>query len=106
MADLIAYSENTCSSESGIPFEQCLKAPADGALKWINIEHTDGNDFSSMVSLLELHHLMVEDMKNRAQLPKFEAFDDTSFLSVQMVRRHAISKEVFTEHLSILIRDQ
>ncbi len=103
MATLFAYNEAGCAVHDALPFAECMGTPGDGMYRWINLEGRDLPDFQAMVGTLDLHPLMVEDMHNQSQLPKFEAFENISFLSIQMVRRHGISKEAFTEHLSILV---
>jgi len=103
MATLIQYNENEYEIKENLSFEDCLNAKVEGRIGWINLDGTETADFSSLISKLELHPLMVEDMHNRAQLPKFESFENIDFLSIQMLKNHGISMATETEHLSILI---
>lgn len=104
MPQIIQYSEAGFSeSQSEQSFAECWALVSDDTLNWINLEGTNDADFDALVATLELHPLMVEDMRSKSQLPKFEVFDDISFMSVQMLQWRPLRGEYFTEHVSIII---
>ncbi|MBS3915134.1 MAG: magnesium/cobalt transporter CorA [Bacteroidetes bacterium] len=104
MSALIEFSETGHQIRADISFQEAWSTNGLSGLKWINISGTSGEDFDNLVQTLDLHPLLVEDLKNKSQLPKFESFDNVSFMSLQMLRRHRITKSTFSEHVSILIR--
>lgn len=106
MPILTQYDENGCSEKKDISIGECLELINRNAVNWINIEGTTGPDFDLLVDTLGIHQLMVEDIRNRSQLPKFEVFNNLSFLSIQMIQRHPATLEVSNEHLSILLQNQ
>lgn len=106
MPELIQFSESDYLDRGEMSMKDCLEAVHPDMINWINLEGTEGPDFDLMVEQLHLHHLMVEDIRNRFQLPKFEHIDHISFLSLQMIHRHPISHEILNEHLSILVGDR
>lgn len=105
MPSVLQYSETGCTETTHTGFADLwTNRPATG-LTWINMEQSETEAFQQLSTTLDLHPLLVEDIHSKAQLPKFEPFDNLSFLSIQMVRTRAITQEIFTEHLSILVGD-
>lgn len=103
MPTLIQYNEKEFAEQSGQTMEACLAAQRQDMVNWISLEGTEGPDFEAKAEHLGLHHLMVEDIRNHRQLPKFEYVEHVSFLSLQMIHRHPVSHEILNEHLSILV---
>jgi magnesium transporter len=105
MVTLIQYSDSEQFEKADISFSEAWAARTPTSLSWINLPGTHDPDFEALTQTLDLHPLLVEDLKNKSQLPKFEAFDNISFMSLQMLRRHSVTKAPFSEHVSILIKE-
>ena len=56
-----------------------------------------------IADLFDIHHLIVEDIMNIEQLPKFERFDDHMFFTTKMLSFNEDEDLIVKEHLSILI---
>lgn len=101
--ELIVYDEGGTTSATCESFHEAWNARRKGALHWIDLGSERTPDFNSVVSELQLHPLMVEDIEHRPALPKFEMFDDLAFLALKMLRIHPISHLHITEHLSVIM---
>jgi magnesium transporter len=103
MPILIKYSEGEQTEIHAPTFMELYQQFDAGCVNWLDIETRSFPDFDEMVKTLNLHPLLVEDISSKAQLPKFEVFDDLGFLSLQMIHRHHITREPYREHVSLLL---
>lgn len=101
--ELIVYEEGGSTSASYESFYEAWTARRSGAMHWIDLGSERIPDFNSLVTELQLHPLMVEDIDHRPALPKFEMFDNLAFLALKMLRIHPISHQHITEHLSVIM---
>jgi magnesium transporter len=73
-------------------------------VSWINIDGL--NDIELMQKLGEifgLHPLLLEDILNTGQRPKFEEFDNCLFLVLKMLRYDAEKQLIISEQLSMVL---
>ncbi|MCC7297699.1 MAG: magnesium/cobalt transporter CorA [Bacteroidia bacterium] len=103
MPDIIQYNDHGYEQ---MPHKACadLTLHNDGTITWLNLEETTGAEFNDLVSYLNLHPLLVEDLRSSLQLPKYELFEDLGYLSLQMIRRNPSTKMIVNEHVSVLIK--
>lgn len=73
-------------------------------VSWINIDGLHDIDLISEIgNLLELHPLMLEDILNTAQRPKFEEFENSLYFAIKMLMYDNKTKKVSAEQLSIVV---
>jgi len=74
---------------------------------WIDINRFDSLDEVNVVKdLLNLHPLILEDILDSKQLPKFEKHQDFIFLTLKILGLSHESHEIMREHFSILLHDK
>ncbi|MBL7812085.1 MAG: magnesium/cobalt transporter CorA [Bacteroidetes bacterium] len=103
MPELIRYSEAELQELRASGFGELYARFEPGCINWLNLETSAIADFELMVNELGLHPLMVEDILSKAQLPKFEMFDQVGFMSLQMIYRHGLTAMPVREHVSLLL---
>lgn len=73
-------------------------------VSWINIDGVhDDKVIQKVGDLFELHPLLLEDIMNTGQRPKFEEFDNCLFIVSKMLRYDKEKKRVVSEQLSMVI---
>lgn len=102
MISALKYSEKSCESFEFKAFSEAWNLVSNTEIVWLNIDSIESAEFTEMCEQLALNPLLIEDLKAKNQLPKFESFENISFLSIQMIRREAKTEKVLREHLSIL----
>lgn len=74
------------------------------SVSWINIDGLhDASIMKEVGEIFDLHPLLLEDIMNTGQRPKFEEFEHTIFFTVKMLRQENQTERINTEQLSIVI---
>ncbi|MFP4490063.1 MAG: magnesium/cobalt transporter CorA [Spirochaetaceae bacterium] len=85
--ELFRFNATTCSEESGkgLPDLQQLK-DRDHVI-WLNLTGVEDSEFLSRFGeQLNIHPIVLEDIQNTVQRPKFEEYGDLDFLVFRMLR--------------------
>ncbi len=61
------------------------------------------NSYAKVKDIFDLHPLLIEDIMNTGQRPKFEEFDNCLFLVLKMLRFDTDSKTIIAEQLSMVV---
>lgn len=103
MINATNYTENAVLESKHQLFEDVWNERVSGAITWINLSSDKIEDFEKMVTILDLHPLMVEDIHHKSPLPKFEMFEELGFLALKMLRLHPLSHQLLVEHVSLIV---
>jgi len=86
--DILAYKENTHTT-------------------WVNVEGLhDVQLISGIGEMFELSSLLLEDIVNTAQRPKWEEYDNCDFIVLKMLRLDATNDVALSEQVSIIITEK
>jgi magnesium transporter len=73
---------------------------------WINIDGLhDHTVMKAIGQTFDLHPLLLEDIMNTGQRPKFEEFENCLFLVLKMLRYDKEKKMIYAEQLSLVLGD-
>ncbi|MCL1980730.1 MAG: magnesium/cobalt transporter CorA [Proteobacteria bacterium] len=102
-ATLHRYTADQCEIFPVTGLDDILSQRGQGALLWV---HCEGLDMIELISSLghhcNVHPLVLEDILNTHQRPKFEQFDDHLFLVVKILRCDN-SLKIRHEQISLLL---
>ncbi len=71
---------------------------------WINVDGINNTEVISAIGkAFDLHPLLQEDVLNTQQKPKIEFYEGTIFVVLKMLDFNPATKEVETEHLSLVL---
>jgi magnesium transporter len=100
---LIRYGPDLHSETEPATVEEALAAGGEAGVEWLNV---DGLHELQVVEAVGarygIHPLILEDVVNTTQRPKFELFDEYVYLVLQMIRYDAESRQIRSEQVSLL----
>ena len=98
------YDENNVVEKQVLEIEECFRLRATPTTTWINI---DGLHDVALVEKLgkefDLHPLILEDVLNTSQRPKFEDFDKTVFIVLKMLSYNGDLQAIESEQVSLIV---
>ena len=103
MFTLTQYSSTDYLVAEELTPSEAFKLVDKSKINWLDIEDTEKVSIDEISDLFDIHHLIVEDIMNIEQLPKFERFDDHMFFTTKMLSFNEDEDLIVKEHLSILI---
>lgn len=103
MFTLTQYSATDYLVAEDLSPSEAFKLVDKSKINWLDIEDTEKVSIDEISELFDIHHLIVEDIMNIEQLPKFERFDDHMFFTTKMLSFNEDEDLIVKEHLSILI---
>ena len=101
---LIDYDQQTFQETTLGKIEDCFKFKDSSTVTWINIDGL--GDLELMTKLGErfgLHPLVLEDILNTNQRPKFEDFDDYIFVVLKMLTYDKTNESIVSEQVSVIL---
>lgn len=100
---LMRYNSATCVEQPLANLAEALAHRGTGELLWVQCEGMDIVDMVEAIGAeLQVHPLVLEDILNTHQRPKFEEFDDYLFFVVKTLRSTDTLK-VEHEQISVLV---
>jgi len=104
LISLIGYNENAFEEKKIVSTEELSTQLRNKNNLWINIEGISDTDLISEVGkIFNLHPLMLEDIVNTAQRPKFEDFGDYIYVVLKMIYFDTQKKEIQAEQVSLVL---
>ncbi|KPK45322.1 MAG: magnesium transporter [Phycisphaerae bacterium SG8_4] len=97
------YDENNVEAKQVSTIEECFPFKATPTVTWINIDGL--HDIEMMEKLgkeFDLHPLILEDVLNTGQRPKFEDFGKNVFIVLKMLSFNAELQVVESEQVSLI----
>lgn len=103
---LIDYSRDTIEEESIESVEEILPYIDKTTVTWLNVEGLGDVDLiASIGHALNIHPLVLEDILNTHQRPKFEEFDNYLYMVLKKLALEGEAFSVSYEQISILVLD-
>jgi magnesium transporter len=101
---LTSYNEEKCSERQIQDLDEILQYQKSNTVTWVMIEGlADINVVEKIGSMFNIHPLVLEDILNTHQRPKFEEYDDYLYI----VLKHLVSEDeafaVTDEQVSLLV---
>jgi len=104
---IIDYAAETFKERSPASVEECFPLKDAPTTTWINV---DGLEDVEKIKVLSkhfgLHSLVVEDIVNTGQRPKFEDFGEYLFVVIKMLSYDEASGEVVAEQVSLILGER
>ncbi len=101
---LIDYNEQQFQEKQITDVEQCFKLRSEPTVTWINIDGIHDVPLIEKVGRgFGLHPLVLEDIANTGQRPKFEDYEDYVFLAFKMLTYDKQLKSLQTENVSLIL---
>tara|TARA_Y100001972_G_scaffold91682_1_gene112256 strand:- start:2293 stop:3318 length:1026 start_codon:yes stop_codon:yes gene_type:complete len=100
---LIQYNEAECLTKEGLSPAKASELLDSQYVNWFDVEITNKVLVEDTAKLFDIHPLMVEDIMQTDQLPKFEVFDKYLFFTTKMLNYVKSEDRIEEEHLSIVL---
>lgn len=100
----IDYDEQNFQEKQVAKIEECFPFKATPTVTWINIDGLHNLEFIEKLGKeFELHPLILEDILNTGQRPKFEDFDKYIFVVLKMLSYDDENQAVQAEQVSLVL---
>ncbi len=97
------YDENHIKEHTCKDIEECFSFLDSNSISWINIDGVhDATLIQKIGSEFNIHPLVLEDIMNTGQRPKFEDFDNYLYFVLKMLYRDN-DNEIQAEQISIIL---
>ncbi|MFH1902306.1 MAG: magnesium/cobalt transporter CorA [Candidatus Omnitrophota bacterium] len=84
--------------------EECFPFKKTPTVTWINIDGLHDLEIINKIGKqFDLHSLVLEDILNTGQRPKYEDFDNHLFIVLKMIMFDVKKNDIFSEQVSILL---
>jgi len=101
---LTIYSPQTYTVKKNAAVEDCLIAPQDNEVIWINVEGLSNvESIKELTKHFEVHPLTLEDILNVEQRPKVEEFEEYIYITLKALLWDDSKKNFLTQQLSIVL---
>ena len=103
---VIDYSKETIEEKNIQSIDEILPYIDKNTISWLNVEGLkDVKLIESIGEILNIHPLVLEDILNAHQRPKFEELDDYLYIVLKKLSRENEKFSVSYEQVSILVLD-
>ena len=100
----IFYNEGSVSEEF-LTEEKLPASAVDGDVNWIDISGLEHRDTIVQTGRrFGVHHLIIEDILNTAQMVKMDNYDDCLFFVLKMLDYNKEDNSITSEHVSIVLK--
>ena len=101
---VIDYDEQSFQEKEASSIEECFQFKTTPTVTWINIDGIHRIDIIEKLGKhFELHPLILEDILNTGQRPKFEDFDKYIFIVLKMLSYDDEKQTVQAEQVSLVL---
>ena len=98
------YDESRCHEAVLDDIEQAAEYRDKPSVSWVNIDGIhDTQMMEAAGRIFDIHQLVLADIMNTRQRPKYEAYDGYVFIVLKMLDMQPNHKEIIAEQISILI---
>jgi magnesium transporter len=103
---VIDYNEETFQEQKLDTVEQCLPFKKKPTVTWLNIDGlNDVETIRKVGETFDLHPLILEDIVNTTQRPKFDDFDKYLFVVIKMLTFDDVKNRIDIEQVSLVLGD-
>lgn len=101
---LTQYNQKEFKKTELTTLNECARLRPSSLNAWINVDGINNTEVISAIGkAFDLHPLLLEDVLNTQQKPKIEFYEGTIFVVLKMLDFNSRTKEVETEHLSLVL---
>lgn len=101
---IIDYNEKKLQEKTVDKIEECFSYKETPSVSWINIDGIHDTEIIKKIGdCYNIHPLVLEDIANTTQRPKFEDFDDYIFLIIKMLFYNDQTNEIKSEQVSLIL---
>jgi magnesium transporter len=97
------YDANHCQEREMEKIEECFILKDRPTVTWINIEGKDVDIIEKIDSCYGIHPLVLEDILNTEQRPKFEDHEDYLFIVLKMIHFDKSVNDIVAEQVSLVV---
>ncbi|HEX9650770.1 MAG TPA: magnesium/cobalt transporter CorA [Cyclobacteriaceae bacterium] len=102
--EVFDYSQNHFEKVTFQNLDELSKLKDSDSVSWINIDGLHDIELMQKIGqIFDLHPLLLEDIMNTSQRPKFEEFDNCIFIVLKMLWLIKDSDSVENEHTSFVV---
>ena len=102
--DIIDYSDTEYQERRAIDIEDCFAYKTTSSITWINIDGIHSPDIAEKIGAhFGIHELVLEDIVNTGQRPKFEESSEYLFVTLKMLYNDHEEGDLRSEHVSVII---
>jgi len=103
-ASFINYNESFYDEGVIEDIGDCLSVLSKGTVTWINVIGVHDIDVIKKIGeQFKIHSLVLEDIANTEQRPKYENYKDYIYIILKMINYNKETGEVITEHVSLIL---
>jgi magnesium transporter len=101
--EVFNYTPESFNKVGSNPLKQIQQLKDTDAILWVNIDGMEDVELIQKIGdHFDLHPLVMEDIFNTSQRPKFEEFDNCFFIAMKMLSCEDAMDEVQVEHISFV----
>lgn len=103
---LIHYSTSEIVDKAFVVLDECVSLIGENTVTWINVDGLDDQEIiGKLGELFSIHSLLLEDMLDTGQRPKFAETDDLIIVILKMLDYDEQSKKLVSEQISLILDD-
>ena len=101
---IIDYSEAEFTESKPSKAEECVSYRGKNTVTWINVDGVhDTGMIEGIGKSFDIHPLVLEDIVNTAQRPRYEDFGDYIFVLIKMIYKNTPKDEIISEQVSLVL---
>jgi magnesium transporter len=101
---IIEYDDTVYSNREVKDFQECRQFPDRDTVTWINVDGIhESTSMEALGKAFGLHPLVLEDVMNAGQRPKYEEYDDCIFVVLKMLDYDPKEEQIVVEQISLVL---
>ncbi|MBN2374175.1 magnesium/cobalt transporter CorA [bacterium] len=101
---ILDYDEKSMSEKEIKTFDECLPFIKTPSITWINIDGLHDIDIIQRIGeIFNIHPLVLEDIVNTGQRPKYEDHENYLFIVLKMLQLEEKEEKIRTEQVSLIL---
>ncbi len=101
---IMDYGPDKLTERSGVPVETCQKFSHTPHPTWIHVKGVhDTSAVEKLGQIFEIHPLILEDIVNTEQRPKFEIYESYLYCTLKLVSLDTDSRHISDEQISLVV---
>jgi len=101
---VFSYDADSFQEKEVKNVDECLSVKKEAEVNWFNIDGVHNVDIIKKIGdKFEIHPLVLEDIMNTSQRPKFEDFGKYFFIVIKMLYKGGDASEILAEQVSLIV---
>ena len=103
---IIQFDADSNEEKELVSIEECKKCKGNNKVSWINVNGIHDPDIiKKLGEIFGLHHLLLEDILDTDQMPKYESGDTYEAIILKMLQYNEIEKKIIAEQVTLILGD-